>query len=117
MLLLLMKFLARFLHLLLLAGLGLTFAGCASFQQRLNRLDIGMSQAQVERILGRDYVSKAARVDADGSRVRLLEFNDRKANQVFWVFLRNERVVQWGTPESLRHLTNLGPGTTDWSSF
>jgi hypothetical protein len=87
----------------------LLLAGCASFPSKVNRLEIGQSQRQVERILGRDYVTKAARQEADGSSSRLMEYRDPRSNRPFWVFLRDGSVVQWGTPESLRHLTDLNP--------
>ncbi len=81
--------------------------GCASFGDRVNRLDLGMSQRQVERILGTDFQVKAARTEADRSETRLLEFTDRRSNDVIWVFIRNNRVIQYGTPESLRKFPAL----------
>jgi hypothetical protein len=77
--------------------------GCASYEKRVNRLELGMNQAQVERLLGSNFTNKAARVEADGTQTRLLEFTHPRQSRTIWVFFRNERVVQWGSPESLRH--------------
>lgn len=90
--------------LLLCAGL---LSGCATFSQRVNRLELGMSQRQVERILGTDYRVKAARAESDQTATRMLEFTDRRSNEVVWVFIRNNRVIQYGTPESLRKFPAL----------
>lgn len=100
-------------RLLLLSGMAVIFlSACASYDKRVNRLELGMTQPQVERLLGNDFTNKAARVEADGTQTRLLEFTHPRTNRTTWVFFRNGRVVQWGSPDSLRtfpqHLQEVG---------
>ena len=71
--------------------------GCStSTAQRLNRLDIGMSQVQVKKILGDNYIAQASTVDTNGSRLQLWEYTDQKNKDAYCVYFKDGQLVQWG---------------------
>ena len=71
--------------------------GCSiSTAQRLNRLDLGMSQAQVKKILGDNYIAKASMTDTNGSRLQLWEYTDPKTQDDFRVYFKDGQLAQWG---------------------
>lgn len=77
-------------------------AGCSTpIAKRLNRLELGMTQAQVKKILSDDYVVKAARTDAKGSTLHLWEFHDKKTEENYCVYFKDGLLAQWGTPAKL----------------
>jgi hypothetical protein len=82
---------------LLLSG-----AGCSTpIAKRLNRLELGMTQAQVKKILGDDYVVKAARTDVSGATLHLWEFRDKKTEESYAIYFKDGLLAQWGTPAKL----------------
>jgi hypothetical protein len=93
---------ARFLFGSALLSVLLLAAGCSTpLGKRLNRLELGMSQAQVKKILGDDYVVKASRVDAKGSTLHLWEYRDQKTEESYSIYFKDGVLAQWGTPAKL----------------
>jgi hypothetical protein len=81
------------------------FVSCsAPITQRSQKLQQGMTQAQVKQILGTDYVVKATKPNAEGKTISLWEYMDGKGN-IYDLYFKDDSLVQWGTPSSLR--TNL----------
>ena len=77
----------------------LVWAGCSTpIAKRLNRLELGMTQAQAKKILGDDYVVKASRTDANGAMLQLWEFRDSKTEEAYNVYFKDGLLAQWGTP-------------------
>lgn len=86
----------------LLFALALVGSGCSTpITKRLNRLELGMTQAQVKKILGDEYVVKAARTDANGSTLHLWEFRDPKTEENYCVYFKDGLLAQWGTPAKM----------------
>lgn len=93
---------ARILGCYFLLSLLLMAAGCSTpMAKRLNRLELGMTQAQVKKILGDDYVVKASRTDAKGSTLHLWEFRDKKTEENYCIYFKDGLLAQWGTPAKL----------------
>ena len=92
------QILTGMLAVLLFLGL----AGCSTpIAKRLNRLELGMTQPQAKKILGDDYVVKAARTDASGATLQLWEFRDKKSEEAYALYFKNGLLAQWGTPAKL----------------
>lgn len=86
----------------LLAGLLVAIVGCSTpMAKRLNRLELGMTQAQAKKILGDDYTVKAARTDAAGSTLLLWEFRDKKTEETYALYFKDGLLAQWGTPAKM----------------
>lgn len=82
--------------LLLLALLG---AGCSTpISKRLNRLELGMTQAQAKKILGDEYIVKASRTDANGAMLQMWEFRDKKTEEAYSLYFKDGFLAQWGAP-------------------
>jgi hypothetical protein len=80
----------------------LFITGCATpVAKKLNRLELGMSQAQAKKILGDDYVVKASRTDATGAMLQLWEFRDKKTEEAYALYFKDGLLAQWGTPARL----------------
>ena len=76
--------------------------GCSTpIGKRLNRLELGMSQAQAKKILGDDYTVKAARTDANGATLLLWEYRDSKTEESYAIYFKDGLLAQWGTPAKL----------------
>lgn len=76
--------------------------GCStSTAQKLNRLDLGMSQAQVKKILGNDYIAKASMTDTNGARLQMWEYTDKKTQDSYRVYFKDGQLAEWGTRGSL----------------
>ncbi len=76
--------------------------GCSTpMDQKLNKLDLGMSQAQVKKILGNNYIAKASMTDTNGSRLQLWEYTDKKTQDTYRVYFKDGQLAQWGTRGSL----------------
>jgi hypothetical protein len=85
-----------------LALLVIWVAGCSTpIAKRLNRLELGMTQAQAKKILGDDYVVKASRTDASGATLQLWEFRDEKTEENYALYFKNGLLAQWGTPAKM----------------
>lgn len=92
----------RLLLVSLLAGLLVAIAGCSTpMAKRLNRLELGMTQAQAKKILGDNYTVKAARTDAAGATLLLWEFRDKKTEEVYALYFKDGLLAQWGTPAKM----------------
>lgn len=76
--------------------------GCSTpMAKKLNRLEIGMNQAQVKRILGDDYVVKASRLDAEGATLQLWDFHDEDKAETYSLYFKDGVLAQWGTPAKM----------------
>jgi hypothetical protein len=76
--------------------------GCSTpIGKRLNRLELGMSQAQAKKILGDDYTVKAARTDANGATLLLWEYRDTKTEESYAIYFKDGLLAQWGTPAKM----------------
>ena len=87
----------------MLAVLSFTIlAGCSTpIAKRLNRLELGMTQAQAKKILGDDYAVKASRTDANGSTLQLWEYRDAKTEEAYAIYFKDGLLAQWGTPAKM----------------
>ena len=86
----------------LLAMVLCTNYGCStSTAQKLNRLDLGMSQAQVKKILGNDYIAKASMTDTNGARLQMWEYTDKKTQDAYRVYFKDGQLAEWGSRGSL----------------
>lgn len=85
-----------------LAVLTIFAAGCSTpIAKRLNRMELGMTQAQAKKILGDDYIVKASRTDATGALLQLWEFRDEKTEEVYGLYFKDGLLAQWGTPAKM----------------
>ncbi len=85
--------------LLVLALLG---AGCSTpVAKKLNRLELGMTQAQAKKILGDEYIVKASRTDANGAMLQMWEFRDKKTEEAYSLYFKDGLLAQWGTPSKM----------------
>jgi hypothetical protein len=76
--------------------------GCSTpMAKKLNRLEIGMNQAQVKKILGADYVVKASKLDADGAALQLWDFHDEDKAETYSLYFKDGILAQWGTPAKM----------------
>jgi hypothetical protein len=75
---------------------------CASFgcstttAQKLNELNLGMSQADVASILGDDYAVQAATIDTNGARLQMWEYTDKKSQAEYRLYFKDGKLAQWG---------------------
>ena len=89
--------LSGLLALVLCAGFGCS----TTISKRLNRLDLGMAQTQVKRILGDNYIAEASMTDANGARLELWEYTDKKTGEAYRIYFKDGRLAQWGSRDSL----------------
>ena len=77
-------------------------AGCSTpIHKKLNRLELGMTQAQTKKILGDEYIVKASRTDASGANLQLWEFRDKKTEEAYSLYFKDGLLAQWGTPAKM----------------
>lgn len=85
-----------------LALVALWLVGCSTpIAKRLNRLELGMTQAQAKKILGENYIVKASRTDANGATLQLWEFRDEKTEENYGLYFKDGLLAQWGTPAKM----------------
>jgi hypothetical protein len=84
-----------FIPLLLIVTASLWLTGCASTESRSQELKLGMSQADVTQIMGSDYTTVAARLDADGTPVSVIKYELNRKEPLF-LYFRQDKLVQWG---------------------
>ncbi|MFZ4587875.1 MAG: hypothetical protein ACOYNG_02685 [Terrimicrobiaceae bacterium] len=78
--------------------------GCASsLSSRAQKLELGVSKDRVTKVLGKRFTVVAAREDAGGSRIEVLRFEEQDSGE-FFVYLRDERLVQWGDVRALDNM-------------
>ena len=71
--------------------------GCSTTTgEKLNRLELGMSQAQVRNILGNNYIARASKTDTNGSRLEMWEYTEKKTKEVYRVYFKDAQLAQWG---------------------
>lgn len=76
--------------------------GCSTaMAKKLNRLEIGMNQAQVKKVLGTDYVVKASKLDAEGAALQLWDFHDEDKAETYSLYFKDGILAQWGTPAKM----------------
>jgi len=80
-----------FLALVLCAGFGCS----TSTAHKLNQLDLGMTPAQVKKILGDEYVARASTTDTNGAHLQLWEYTDKKTQEAYNVYFKDGRLSQW----------------------
>lgn len=86
----------------IMAALIILSAGCSTpIHKRLNRLELGMTQAQAKKIVGDEYIVKASRTDASGSTLQLWEFRDKKTEENYALYFKDGLLAQWGTPAKM----------------
>lgn len=73
----------------------LALAGCTSLEERSQNLQLGMAKATAIKMLDSDYTTVAARMDADGNSVSVLNF-PTKNEKGLYLYFRNDKLVQWG---------------------
>lgn len=73
----------------------LALAGCTSLEERSQKLQLGMAKTAAIKTLDSDYTIVAARTDADGSSVTVLNFPIKKKAGLY-LYFRNDRLAQWG---------------------
>jgi hypothetical protein len=89
------KLLVRFVT---LAVALLVIAGCATrLSRKMNRLELGMTGPQVKKILGDDFIVKAAKTTANGSTLQLWEYTDKKTEATFQLYFKDGKLAQWGS--------------------
>ena len=89
------KLLVRFVT---LAVALLVIAGCATrLSRKMNRLELGMTGPQVKKILGDDFIVKAAKTTANGSTLQLWEYTDKKTEATFQLYFKDGQLAQWGS--------------------
>ncbi len=81
----------------------LALVACSSMDSRTKKLQLGMSRAQVVKILGSDYTVAGAKKDADGSALEVLRFGEKKDPGLF-IYFNNDRLVQWGDNQVLQNM-------------
>ncbi len=93
-----------------LAVVALALVSCAApITQRSQKLQQGMTQAQVKRLLGNDYVVKATRPNSEGKVIALWEFMDNAGN-IYDLYFKDDSLVQWGNPASLKNMPDVPGG-------
>ena len=85
------------LALLLCAGFGCS----TTTAHKLNQLELGMSQTHVKRILGDNYIAGASTTDANGSRLQLWEYTDKKTDETYRLYFKDGMLAQWGSPNNM----------------
>ncbi|MGA2788518.1 MAG: outer membrane protein assembly factor BamE [Verrucomicrobiota bacterium] len=85
------------LALILFAGFGCS----TTTGQKLNQLDLGMSQAQVKKILGDNYIAKASTTDTNGVHLQLWVYTDKNTQEAYRVYFKDGRLAQWGSQDKL----------------
>ena len=75
-------------------------ASCSSTSDRIKKLSLGMTPAQVKDAVGDPDTIRAAKVYEDGKVMEVWEYMPRMAlsPRSYWVFFENGKVVQWGVP-------------------
>jgi len=77
------------------------------FGDPTQRLQLGMTQREVEKVLGEKYKIVASRYSPEGQPMTVWEYQDSKEDPVYWIFLKNGKLVQWGTPATIRALPDV----------
>ena len=71
--------------------------GCSTTTaQKLNELNLGMSQADVARILGDNYTVEAATTDTNGARLQMWDYSDKKTQAEYRLYFKDGKLAQWG---------------------
>jgi hypothetical protein len=73
-------------------------AGCSTrLSRKMNRLELGMTGPQVKKILGNDFIVKAAKTTTNGSTLQLWEYTDKKTEATFQLYFKDGQLAQWGS--------------------
>lgn len=87
-------------HVLVAGLLAVTLIGCASPAKKIKDVRLGMTPEEVLDVMGKPSTIRAAKVYEDGQTQQIWEYVQRFALEPkdFWIFLENDKVVQWGYP-------------------
>ena len=87
----------------LISLLLLALTACSSMDSRTRKLQLGMSRAQVVKILGSDYTVAGAKKDGEGSALEVLRFGEKKDPGLF-LYFNNDQLVQWGDNQVIQNM-------------
>lgn len=92
-----MKF---FVQLGVAVAMVVVLVGCASPARKIKDVRLGMTPDEVLDVMGKPTTIRAAKVYEDGQTQQIWEYIQRFALEPrdFWIFLENDKVVQWGYP-------------------
>ncbi|MDE1172038.1 MAG: hypothetical protein PW734_12665 [Verrucomicrobium sp.] len=99
-------------HRLLALAVVLVLTACASFTQQTQKLSLGMSTAQVKDILGGNYTVLASRYGQDGRPSEFWQFRNPDSGQLFSIYFKDDKLVQWGSPDALKNMWELNGADT-----
>jgi len=79
----------------------LILSSCSTFRvammtsSNMNKLELGMSKAQVTEILGKDYTFAEKRIE-DNKLIEVLSFRNYYKNEEFYMFVfKNDKLEKW----------------------
>lgn len=104
---------SKLLTLVLICALVMSITGCGKIVDKMSRLSIDMDKDEVKALFGKNFVSKASKVDADGNVLDLWEYDDPKAKATYQIFFLNDKVSQWGKKEALQTFPDLHSPAND----
>lgn len=75
-------------------------AGCSSPAKKIKDVRLGMTPEEVLDVMDKPTTIRAAKVYEDGQTQQIWEYRQTFALEPrdFWIFLENDKVVQWGFP-------------------
>jgi hypothetical protein len=77
--------------------------GCGStIQGRSQKLSLGMTRQEAIKVMGKDYVTVAARAE-QGNKVEVIQYADKKSDPLF-LYFRDDDLVQWGDTQVLGNM-------------
>ncbi len=97
----------RALSLVLFGVVAVFLAACSTMTENTQKLQLGMSTAQVKDVLGGDYTVKASKYAPDGQPMQVWEFKDQETHDTYWIYFKADRLVQWGTPEAIKGMPDV----------
>lgn len=66
-----------------------------------------MSMADVTQLMGSDYTTVAARVEAGGTPVSVIKY-ELKKKEPLYLYFRQDKLVQWGDTSVLKAMPDAG---------
>ena len=87
----------------ILAGLALAFSlsACASWNVKVEKLQLGMEPEAVQEAIGKPFTIRAAKVYQGEEWAEVWEYLPPVFTwnpKTYWVYFENGKVVQWGEP-------------------
>ncbi len=90
-----------FIQVMLILTVSLWLTGCASTESQAQKLQLGMTLADVTKLLGSDYTTVGARTEADGTPVSVIKYEIKRKEPLF-LYFRKDQLVQWGDTTALK---------------